>query len=426
MKYLKKFENHSQYESYIATDYAKPNVSYCVTEGDVHYNPKTHDYVDDYLTFVALEDTTFKLTIGSAVSESILSSISYSTDGGETWNTTNNVNSQTVTITTPTISEGEKVLWKGSGTGVSTTTNNSNRPSTSSIFSSSGRFNAEGNIMSLIYGDDFSDEDSVEGTYNFALLFYSYNMPDTAKIVSVKNMIFPIKSISTCCYFRMFQHCPLLEEAPSSIDAESIGNSGCTNMFWTCNNLKTTPKLQATTLGSYCCQNMFGMCISLTTATELIATTLANYCYNQMFVGCTNLTTGPHRIGSSDTIMAPSACTNMFSGCTNLTTAPELPATTLVENCYSEMFYNCTSLKTAPVLPATTLANYCYTYMFYGCRSLNYIKAMFTTTPGESYTINWVRGVASTGTFVKNSAATWTTTGVNGVPNGWTVETVSA
>ena len=39
MKYLKKFQNHSQYESYIATDYAKPNVSYCVTEGDVHYNP---------------------------------------------------------------------------------------------------------------------------------------------------------------------------------------------------------------------------------------------------------------------------------------------------------------------------------------------------------------------------------------------------
>lgn len=28
MKYLKKFENHSQYESYIATDFVKPNVSY--------------------------------------------------------------------------------------------------------------------------------------------------------------------------------------------------------------------------------------------------------------------------------------------------------------------------------------------------------------------------------------------------------------
>ena len=79
---------------------------------------------DKYLTFTALEDTTFKLTIGSAVSESILSSISYSTDNGKTWNTTNNVDSETVTITTPTINTGNKVLWKGIGTGVSTTIDN--------------------------------------------------------------------------------------------------------------------------------------------------------------------------------------------------------------------------------------------------------------------------------------------------------------
>ena len=39
MKYLKKFENHTAYEAYIASGYVRPNVSYCVTEGDVHYNP---------------------------------------------------------------------------------------------------------------------------------------------------------------------------------------------------------------------------------------------------------------------------------------------------------------------------------------------------------------------------------------------------
>jgi hypothetical protein len=51
---------------------------------------------------------------------------------------------------------------------------------------------------------------------------------------------------------------------------------------------------------------------------------------------------------------------------------------------------------------------------------------MFTTTPSSSYTNNWVSGVSTTGTFVKNSAATWTTTGNNGVPRGWTVQTASA
>ena len=78
------------------------------------------------------------------------------------------------------------------------------------------------------------------------------------------------------------------------------------------------------------------------------------------------------------------------------------------------------------LLPATTLAAYCYNFMFSGCSNLNYIKAMFTTTPSNSYTQNWVRGVATTGTFVKNSAATWEVTGPNGIPEGWTVQTASA
>ena len=90
------------------------------------------------------------------------------------------------------------------------------------------------------------------------------------------------------------------------------------------------------------------------------------------------------------------------------------------------MFDGCTSLVSAPELPATTLANYCYQHMFNGCTNLNYIKAMFTTTPSDTYTSSWVYRVSSAGTFVKNSAATWTTTGFNGVPTGWTVQTASA
>lgn len=40
--YLKKFENHTQYETYINGSGAiLPNVSICTTEGDVHYNPST-------------------------------------------------------------------------------------------------------------------------------------------------------------------------------------------------------------------------------------------------------------------------------------------------------------------------------------------------------------------------------------------------
>ena len=91
------------------------------------------------------------------------------------------------------------------------------------------------------------------------------------------------------------------------------------------------------------------------------------------------------------------------------------------------MFQNCTSLTTAPELPATTLVSNCYQYMFYGCKSLNYIKAMFITTIGSSYMNSWVSGVASTGTFVKNAAATWTMScGVSTYPCNWTVQTASS
>lgn len=90
---------------------------------------------------------------------------------------------------------------------------------------------------------------------------------------------------------------------------------------------------------------------------------------------------------------------------------------------FVDLFYNCKSLVTAPELSATELKFKCFHYTFDGCSNLKYIKAMFTTTPSSTYTQNWVNGVASTGTFVKNKDATWDVTSVNGIPTGWTVET---
>lgn len=56
MEYLKLFENHSQYEDFIQSeDFIKPNVSHCIQENEVHYNPipdpyNGHEYVDLGLT----------------------------------------------------------------------------------------------------------------------------------------------------------------------------------------------------------------------------------------------------------------------------------------------------------------------------------------------------------------------------------------
>ena len=44
-----------------------------------------------------------------------------------------------------------------------------------------------------------------------------------------------------------------------------------------------------------------------------------------------------------------------------------------------------------------------------------------TDISASSCLSNWVNGVASTGTFVKNPAMTSLTTGQSGIPSGWTV-----
>ena len=174
-----------------------------------------------------------------------------------------------------------------------------------------------------------------------------------------------------------------------------------------------------TGINTFCA--LFKECTGLTSAENLIlpATTLTQSCYRSMFNGCTSLTTAPELPAAT---LADSCYSHMFEGCTSLTTAPSvLPATTLAERCYVNMFNGCTSLTKAPELPATTLASYCYQYMFRDCTNLNYIKCLATNIPASNCTYNWVSGVAASGTFVKAASMNSWTTGVNGIPDGWTV-----
>ncbi len=128
-------------------------------------------------------------------------------------------------------------------------------------------------------------------------------------------------------------------------------------------------------------------------ASELLfpATTLRGQCYQQTFYNCTGLEKAPI----------------------------ELPATTLTSGCYQQMFYG-TKIQTAPILPAATVASNAYLHLFRECMQLNYIKMLATNVSNLSSS-SWVEHVPSGGIFVKHIDATWTTTGKNGVPTGWTI-----
>ena len=433
-KRLRKFNSTSEYKDYLDGETPViPNVSYCSDISDINYVNYFEYYKTKYLTFITLENGTFTLTIGSNVNTSLLSSISYSTDNGLTWTTTNNQDNTTVTITTPTVLAGDKILWKGEGIAMSTaifSTEAANRAINSSIFSSTGEFNIEGNIMSLLYGDDFQNKDSFENnsSSNFALLFYSYNTADTAKISSIEKLVFPANTLADQCYVRMFQGAPLVKP-PIVLPARELATYCYASMFLGCTNLTTPPKLPAINLESYCYYAMFSKCTNLTVTPKLIARKLAPYCYQSMFQACASLTEVPKLPAIK---LAPYCYYSMFYECTSIKVVPKLPATTLASHCYHFMFGYCSNLTTVTELPAIDLigGDHCYDRMFRSCSKLNYVKAMFITDPmpdrtTKLYTDNWLYGVSSTGTFVKNINATWTERSEFGIPVNWTVETAS-
>ena len=231
----------------------------------------------------------------------------------------------------------------------------------SNTINTSGNCNVGGNIMSLLYGDNFTGQTAFPAgsTYNFNLLF------NGLKVVNTNNLILPATTLVKSCYSDMFKNCT---------------------------NLVTIPALPATTLDNMCYNCMFDVCTSLTTVpTDLLpVTTIANNCYR-----------------------------GMFRNCTSLTTAPALPATTLAQYCYMNMFRDCTSLTTAPVLPATTLAQGCYGNIFNGCTSLNSVTTYANNISAPNCLTNWLSGVAATGDFFNLGNASYTE-GASGIPSGWT------
>lgn len=167
--------------------------------------------------------------------------------------------------------------------------------------------------------------------------------------------------------------------------------------------------------------NISGNIMSLVYGDDFIDNNvLPDNCFMQFFSGCSNLINAENLILPNTTSFY--CYYFMFASCTSLITAPKLPSTILTEQCYVQMFNNCTSLIKAPDLLADTLVYGCYYNMFNGCSNLNYIKMLATDVSDTAVLYNWVKGVASTGTFVKHPDMNSLPSGNSGIPTGWTVE----
>ena len=211
------------------------------------------DYSKQYLTFEALEDSTFTFSQNA---------LQYSVDGGNTWT------SLAANTASPIVTAGSKIMWKQTGLIPSLSA-----PYGIGTFSSTGNFNAYGNIMSLYYGDNFIGQTNLIGKdYAFYALFYFND-----KLVDASNLILPATTLATYCYATMFAMCTSLTAAPQLIATTLVENCYM-GMFMGCELLIFAPELPATTLADYCYRRMFRGCTSLTTAPKLPATILAEGC----------------------------------------------------------------------------------------------------------------------------------------------------
>lgn len=200
-----------------------------------------HDYSKDYLTVRALGsgDVYWSgITDGTSAN-----TLQYSTDSGSTWSSP----SSSITIS---VDSGDTVLFKGEcipsfGIG--------------QFSGTTANFDVEGNVMSLLYGDNFSGQTSLSGKDS---AFYNL-FRDCTTLQSAENLSLPATTLEYSCYNRMFYGCTSLATAPTT--------------------------LSATTLALGCCRSMFQGCTSLITAPILPAAKLYDGCYRQMFASCSNL-----------------------------------------------------------------------------------------------------------------------------------------
>lgn len=191
--------------------------------------PEPSGYSSEYLTFVAEADN---MSVGLTNAGN---TFQYSTDDGLTWS---NLSSN---LSTTSVNSGQKIMFKATSPTVSSRNGiGTLKPSVSA--------SVEGNVMSLIYGDNFIGQEAITSN-QFRCLFSG-----ATNITSAEHLVLPSTTLDENCYQSMF--------------------NGCTS-------LTTAPELPATTLALMCYYSMFYNCSSLNSITCLATDISASNCtYN--------------------------------------------------------------------------------------------------------------------------------------------------
>ena len=190
---------------------------------DAYQKAVTSDFSKEYLTFIVTNGGTIVWRKASNSANNL--SISYSINNG-TWTT---ITASSTEGTAINVVAGDKVRFKG--------TNSSYSKYGSYYyacrFAGTATCCVYGNIMSLVYGDNFIGQKTLQSVGTFSGLFFSYS-----KMISDEEheLVLPATTLTDDCYH---------------------------HMFYGCSNLTIAPELPAPTLKSLCYAEMFGGCSKL-------------------------------------------------------------------------------------------------------------------------------------------------------------------
>lgn len=250
-RYIKSFETAADIQTAVDNgDLLKPYVAFVTSGETLDFNTKVPPlpYDQQYFTIEAI---TSGYVVWFGTDTGVGRTISYSRDNGNTWD---NISAGSVSSETKIeFNAGDVVIFKG---------NNTTYRYSRFAFEYKKQFVVYGNIMSLIYGDNFVGKTTFPSNDSnvFAQLFN-----ENSSLVSAENLILPATALTRSCYYEMFKSNYALTSAPV---------------------------LPATTLADSCYQSMFDGCVVLTTAPEILVTNNSGvfFAFNEMFSNCEKLT----------------------------------------------------------------------------------------------------------------------------------------
>lgn len=264
-----------------------------------------HDYSQDYFTIESLEDNNAISTKNLSCNQ--LPTFQYSADNGESWSTITTAKNTTQNITT--LNTGQKIIVKGTNTSLATAYNCYNK------FIGKKNFKVYGNVMSLLYGNQFLNQLEFEqnSICNLCGLFYG-----ATTLTDASDLVLPALTLKESCYNGMFRGCSNLVNGPKLLPALDVPKDGYSSMFEGCVSLVGGPEIRATTVsGTTALNRMFCMSRSskvtaaMTKSPILRITNPASYAntYQQLFCGNGNIT--------EVTILAPNGTDLSFNNWLN-------------------------------------------------------------------------------------------------------------